>query len=137
MVGAGDEVGRRMRIPIAVALGGALGAVARYLMVGRFEHWLGAGFPHGTLTANVLGSLLMGMLIELLALVWSPSPELRALLAVGLLGSFTTFSGISLETLLLFEAGAPGQAALYAFASVALSLIGIYGGMRLFRITLT
>ncbi len=125
-----------MRIPIAVALGGALGAVARYLMVGGFEHWLGAGFPYGTLTANVLGSLLMGMLIELLALVWSPSPELRALLTVGLLGSFTTFSGLSLETVLLLEAGAPGQAAFYALASVLLSLIGIFAGMRLARVAL-
>ncbi len=126
-----------MRIPIAVALGGALGAVARYLMVGRFEHWFGAGFPYGTLTVNVLGSFLMGVLIELMALVWSPSPELRALLVVGLLGSFTTFSGLSLQTLLLFEAGAPGQAALYALASVLLSLLGIFAGMRLSRVVLS
>ena len=126
-----------MRIPIAVALGGALGAVARYLMVGRFEHWLGAGFPYGTLTANVLGSLLMGVLIELMALVWSPSPELRALLIVGVLGSFTTFSALSLDTLLLFEAGAPGKAALYALASVLLSVIGIFAGMRVARVALS
>ena len=126
-----------MRIPIAVALGGALGALARYLLVGRFEHWFGAGFPYGTLTANVLGSLLMGMLIELLALVWSPSPEMRALLTVGLLGSFTTFSALSLDTLLLFEAGAPGRAALYALASVLLSLIAIFAGMRLARAALS
>ena len=125
-----------MRIPIAVALGGALGALARYLMVGGFEHWLGAGFPFGTLAANVLGSFLMGVLIDLLALVWSPSPGMRALLTVGLLGSFTTFSGLSLETLLLFEAGAPGQAALYALASVLLSLIAIFAGMRLARAAL-
>ena len=125
-----------MRIPIAVALGGAFGALARYLMVGRIEHWLGAGFPFGTLTANVLGSFLMGVLIEIMALVWSPSAEMRALLTVGLLGSFTTFSGLSLDTLLLFEAGAPGQAALYALASVLLSLIGIFAGMRLFRVSL-
>jgi CrcB protein len=126
-----------MRIPIAVALGGAFGALARYLMVGRLELWLGAGFPFGTLAANVLGAFLMGVLIDLMALVWSPSPELRALLTVGLLGSFTTFSGLSLDTLLLFEGGAPGQAALYAFASVLLSLIGIFAGMRLTRAVLS
>ena len=126
-----------MRIPIAVALGGALGALARYWIVVRFEHWLGAGFPFGTLTANVLGAFLMGVLIELMALVWSPSGELRALLTVGILGSFTTFSALSVDTLMLVEAGAPAQAALYALASVALSLIGIYGGMRLFRVTLS
>ncbi len=126
-----------MRIPIAVALGGAFGALARYLMVGRLELWLGAGFPFGTLAANVLGAFLMGVLIDLMALVWSPSPELRALLTVGLLGSFTTFSGLSLDTLLLFESGAPGQAALYALASVLLSLIGIFAGMRLTRAVLS
>ncbi len=125
-----------MRIPIAVALGGALGALGRYLMVDRVELWLGAGFLYGTLTANVLGSFLMGVMIELMLRVWSPSPELRAMLAVGVLGSFTTFSGLSLNTLLLFEAGAPGQAALYALASVALSLIGIFAGMRLVRVAL-
>ena len=129
--------GGAMTIPIAVALGGALGALARYLMVGRFELWLGAGFPFGTLAANVLGSFLMGVLIELMALVWSPTPELRALLAVGLLGCFTTFSALSLETLLLFEGGAPGQAALYALASVLLSLVGIFAGMRLARVVLS
>ena len=126
-----------MRIPLAVAAGGALGALARYLMVGRIELWLGAGFPFGTLTANVLGSFLMGALIEVLALVWSPSEELRALLAVGVLGSFTTFSSFSLETLLLVEAGAPGQAALYVLASVVLSLAGIFAGMRLLRVALS
>ncbi|MHA1151213.1 MAG: fluoride efflux transporter CrcB [Alphaproteobacteria bacterium] len=126
-----------MRIPIAVALGGAIGALARYLMVGRFEHWFGTGFPYGILAANVLGSFLMGVLIELMALAWSASPDMRALLTVGLLGSFTTFSGLSLRTLLLFEAGAPGQAALYALASVLLSLIGIFAGMRLFRVALS
>ncbi len=123
-----------MRIPIAVALGGALGALARYLMVGRIEHWLGAGFPFGTLAVNVLGSFLMGVSIEIM-LAWSPSEALRALFTVGLLGSFTTFSALSVETLMLVESGAPGQAALYAIASVALSLIGIYGGMQLFRVT--
>jgi CrcB protein len=51
------------------------------------------------------------------------------------LGSFTSFSALSVETLMLVESGAPGQAALYAFASVLLSLAGIFGGMRLFRVT--
>ena len=126
-----------MRIPIAVALGGALGALARYLMVGRFEQWLGAGFLYGTLAANILGSFLMGVLVEFMLRFWSPSPELRALLLVGLLGSFTTFSGLSLNTLLLFESGKTGQAALYALASVLLSLIAILAGMRLARVSLS
>ena len=122
-----------MRIPTAVALGGALGAVARYLMVGRFEHWLGAGFPYGTLTANVLGSLLMGMLIEVLALVWSPSPELCALLVVGLLGSFTTFSALSYQTVFLMDKGLMLPALAGLLGNVVLGLLVAYLGVGLAR----
>ncbi len=120
-----------MRIPLAMATGGAIGASARYLLVGRLAHWLGAGFPVGTLAVNAVGSFMLGVLIEVTALVWSPSPELRALLVVGVLGSFTTVSAFSLDVLVLFEPGAPGLAGLYLAASVTLLLAGIYAGMRL------
>ncbi len=126
-----------MRIPLAVAAGGAIGALARYLLVGGLDLWLGAGFPVGTLAANAVGSFMMGVLIEVTALVWSPSPELRALLAVGVLGSFTTVSAFSLDILVLFERGASGLAGLYLTASVTLSLAGIYAGMRLLRLALS
>ncbi len=126
-----------MSIPLAVAAGGAIGALARYLLVGGFDLWLGAGFPMGTLAANAVGSFMIGVLIEVTALVWSPSPELRALLVVGVLGSFTTVSTFSLDVLVLFERGAAGQAAVYVLASVTLSLAGIYAGMRLLRLALT
>ncbi len=126
-----------MRIPLAVAAGGAIGASARYLLVGGLDHWLGAGFPMGTLAANALGSFLIGVLIEVTALVWSPAPELRALLVVGVLGSFTTVSAFSLDVLVLFERGAGGLARLYLAASVTLSLAGIYAGMRLLRVALS
>ncbi len=126
-----------MRIPLAVAAGGAIGASARYLLVGGLDHWLGAGFPMGTLAANALGSFLIGVLIEVTALVWSPAPELRALLVVGVLGSFTTVSAFSLDVLVLFERGAGGLAGLYLAASVTLSLAGIYAGMRLLRVALS
>ena len=81
-----------MRIPLAVAAGGAIGASARYLLVGGLGRVLGPGFPMGTRAANALGSFMIGVLIEVTALVWPPSPELRALLVVGVLGSFTTVS---------------------------------------------
>jgi CrcB protein len=126
-----------MRIPLAVAAGGAIGASARYLLVGGLDHWLGAGFPMGTLAANALGSFMLGVLIEVTALVWSPAPELRALLVVGVLGSFTTVSAFSLDVLALFERGASGLAGLYLAASVTLSLAGIYAGMRLLRLALS
>ncbi len=126
-----------MRIPLAVAAGGAIGASARYLLVGGLDHWLGAGFPMGTLAVNALGSFTLGVLIEVTALVWSPAPELRALLVVGVLGSFTTVSAFSLDVLVLFERGAGGLAGLYLAASVTLSLAGIYAGMRLLRVALS
>jgi CrcB protein len=126
-----------MRIPLAVAAGGAIGASARYRLVGGLDHWLGAGFPMGTLAVNALGSFMIGVLIEVTALVWSPAPELRALLVVGVLGSFTTVSAFSLDALVLFERGAGGLAGLYIAASVTLSLAGIYAGMRLLRLALS
>ncbi len=126
-----------MRIPLAVAAGGAIGASARHLLVGGLDLWFGAGFPVGTLAVNALGSFMIGVLIEVTALVWSPSPELRALLVVGVLGSFTTVSAFSLDVLALFERGAGGLAGLYLVASVPLSLAGIYAGMRLLRLALS
>ncbi len=126
-----------MRIPLAVAAGGAIGASARYLLVGRLDHWLGAGFSMGTLAANATGSFMIGALIEVTALVWSPAPELRALLVAGVLGSVTSVSTFSLDVLVLFERGAAGQAAVYVLASVTLSLAGIYAGMRLLRLALS
>ena len=123
-----------MRIPLAVAAGGAVGAVARYLVVTQAGLWLGGGLLLGTLAVNAVGSLLMGIFIEVSALVWSP--EMRAALTVGVLGGFTTFSAFSLDVIGLVEQGAPLPAALYVAASVILSLAGVYGGMRLFRIVL-
>ncbi len=130
-----------MRIPLAEAAGGAIGASARYLLAGGLGLWLGlwlgAGLPVGTLAVNALGSFMIGVPIEVTALVWSPSPELRALLAVGVPGSFTTVSTFSLDVLVLLERGASGLAGLYLAASVTLSLAGIYAGMRLWRLALS
>ena len=113
------------------------GASARYLLVGRLDHWLGAGFSMGTLAANATGSFMIGALIEVTALVWSPAPELRALLVVGVLGSFTTVSAFSLDVLGRFERGASDLAGLYLAASATLSLAGIHAGMRLLRLALS
>ena len=126
-----------MKILLAVAAGGALGAVGRYLIVSQIGHWLGSGFPYGTLTVNVVGSFILGALVETMALVWSPSPELRALLVVGVLGAFTTFSAFSLDVVLLGERGQSLAAALYVIASVALSVGGLFAGLRVMRLILT
>lgn len=120
----------------AVAVGGAAGSVARYLTMSAVGHWLGSDFPFGTLTVNVLGSLIMGMLVEASALAWSPSPELRAMLTVGVLGGFTTFSTFSLDAAVLVERQQQGLAAVYAVVSVAASVAALFGGMAGLRFIL-
>jgi CrcB protein len=82
---------------------------------------------------NVLGSLAVGVLVELGALVWSPSPELRAMLVVGVLGSFTTFSTFSLDVVELVQRGAALPAMGYIVASVVLCIVGLVFGMSLAR----
>ncbi len=125
-----------MKILLAVAVGGAIGAVGRYLVISQVGHWLGTGFPYGTLTVNVVGSFILGALVETLALVWSPSPELRALMVVGVLGAFTTFSTFSLEVVLLFERHQSLATFVYVLASVCLSVGGLFAGLRLMRLVL-
>lgn len=120
-----------------VALGGAVGSVARYGTMSVIGPWLGGDFPHATLFVNVIGSFIFGGLTETWALVWSPGPELRALIAVGFLGGFTTFSAFSLDSWVLIERGDAAAAALYAVLSVVLSVGGFYAGLSLLRHVLT
>jgi len=125
-----------MKLIIAIALGGAFGAVGRHYVGVMAIKLFGHGFPWGTLTVNIAGSLLMGVLIEWMALSWSPSPEVRALLTVGVLGAFTTFSTFSLDTVALYERGMIGAAALYVGASVICSIAALLIGLRLMRLVL-
>ena len=130
-----------MQTLLAVGAGGALGAMARYALVARVGRAVGpdgiAGVPVGILTANVLGSLLMGVLAAVLAHAWEPPEALRALLSTGLIGAFTTFSTFALEASVLLERGALGLAAAYIGGSVALSLLGLFAGLWLVRAVLT
>ena len=125
-----------MKMLLVVGAGGAIGAVGRYLVMIQVRHWLGDGFPWATLTVNVVGSFILGLLIEALALAWSPSQELRVLMTVGLLGAFTTFSTFSMDVALLYERGEVGLALLYVLASVSLSIAGLFAGLHLCRAVL-
>lgn len=117
---------------LAVAAGGALGSVARYLCVGWVMALVGTpgGFPWGTLAVNAVGGLIMGALVEAMARGTGVSAELRAFLAVGVLGGFTTFSSFSLEVVLLWQRGEPAQAGAYVVASVALAVGGLLLGLQ-------
>ena len=115
---------------LLVALGGAVGAVARYGVGFGAVRWLGLAFPWGTLVVNVVGGLAMG----LLAARFGPEQEaVRLALGVGVLGGFTTFSAFSLETVRLME-HQPGLAMLYAAASVILSVGACWVGLMLGRV---
>lgn len=118
---------------LAVAFGGAVGAAGRHLVSGQIMRWAGGGFPWGTLTVNVLGSFLLGVLVEYLVLRWSATQEMRGFLVVGLLGGFTTFSAFSLDAVLLLERGSLGPAFAAIAGNAVLSICGLFAGMMLFR----
>lgn len=118
---------------LAVAAGGALGALLRYGMSLGVHGLLGRGFPYGTLTVNVTGSLAMGVLYVLLLERSALGPEWRLALLVGLLGAFTTFSSFAIETLVLVEEGAPWRALANVLASVVTCLVACWAGLWIGR----
>ncbi len=117
---------------IQVAIGGAIGAVGRYLTGVAAVRVMGHGYPWGTLTVNIIGSFLMGVLIVGL-MTKDGGMRIAPLLMTGVLGGFTTFSAFSLDALTIFERGQVGQAALYVIASVVLSLLAIFLGVIIAR----
>lgn len=117
---------------LQIALGGAIGAVLRYLSGVAVARAFGVtGFPLGVLAVNVVGSGIMGLLFVWLA--HRGLTHLNAFLMTGILGGFTTFSAFSLEAITLWERGAAGQAALYVGLSVGLSFAALVGGIHLGR----
>jgi fluoride exporter len=119
---------------IAVAMGGAFGAALRFLVSNGVYQWLGRGFPYGTLTVNVIGSFLIGLMTEALILQRiAISMEYRAAILVGLFGSLTTFSTFSLETLYLIEQGNILKASLNVLVSVFLCIFAVWIGLLLGR----
>ena len=116
---------------VAVGIGGALGAMARYGVGLAATRAFGYGFPVGVLSVNIVGSFLMGIFVVLAAerglSAWSP------FVAAGVLGGFTTFSAFSLEAVTLYERGEIAQAALYVVLSVTLSICGLVLGLMVAR----
>lgn len=121
-----------MNMVLAIASGGAIGAVLRHLC-GQFALRFGADFPWGTLGVNVIGSFFMGVLISVFAHYWNPSAEVRGFLTVGILGAFTTFSTFSLDVANLWERGMAMATAGYIIGSVVLSITALFAGLLLVR----
>ncbi|MBT3556484.1 MAG: fluoride efflux transporter CrcB [Rhodospirillales bacterium] len=123
-----------IKLIVWVAAGGAMGAVARYLSMSAVGHWFGHGFPWGTIVVNVVGSFVLGALVETFALVWSPSDAVRTMLVVGVLGSFTTFSTFSLDIQTLIARGSFMAAGGYVAGSVVAGIMAFMAGMAIFRL---
>lgn len=116
---------------IQVALGGAIGASARYLTNVGAMRLVGPGFPWATPLVNVVGSFLMGMLVVVLADRFGN--RFAPFLMTGVLGGFTTFSAFSLDAVTLWERGQGAMAGLYVVGSVVLSILALVAGLALAR----
>jgi CrcB protein len=123
---------QRMRTVLAVALAGALGALARWGIGAWFGHRY-PSFPWGTMVINISGSFILGVLFAVLVERGIGSATARVALMVGLLGAYTTFSTFSLETFRLLEEGATGSALANIGLSVVLGLLAVWLGITVGR----
>lgn len=116
-----------------IAIGSAIGGVSRYLLGGLVQRLAGGTFPTGTLLINVTGSFLLGAILRYGVETTTLTPEVRALLTIGICGGYTTFSTFSYEAVALLEDGEWTRAALYVTLSVGLSLLATFLGFAAAR----
>ena len=121
---------------IAIAFGGAFGAMSRFWIHSAVQRFNGSSFPLGTFSVNILGSFLIGVFFVVLAEKAQFAEPWRPLVTVGFLGAMTTFSTFSLDALLLFEQGHYNTALFYIVSSVALCLFAAFTGMQVTRVML-
>ena len=122
-----------MNLIFIIAVGGAIGAVCRYLLSSQIAQVAGTQFPWGILIVNVVGGFFMGAIAGLGAQSMGISQETRTFLTTGVLGGFTTFSAFSLDMALLIERGDIMNAAAYALSSVIGSVAALFLGLYIVR----
>lgn len=119
---------------LAIALGGAFGAVSRYWVYNFFVKNVAGKFPWATLTVNIAGSFLIGIAFVVLTERAEIGPEWRGLITVGFLGAFTTFSTFSMDVIGLVEQGDIAAAISYVLSSVVVCIIAAWLGLTLSRV---
>ena len=118
-----------MPTTLAIALAGALGALARYGLDGLISRRAPTSFPWGTFAINITGSFVLGLLFVVMTERFRPDPWFRSAVTIGFLGAYTTFSTLSLETYRLAEDGAYGLAVANALGSLAAGMAAVYAGV--------
>lgn len=122
-----------VRAAIAISLGAVPGALSRYYLTGLFARWFGIGFPYGTFFINVTGSFVMGLFTTFILARASFLAEVRLLVAVGFLGSYTTFSTYALDSSALLRSQNYHLALLYGLGSAIVGVIGLELGSFIAR----
>lgn len=122
-----------IKILLLIGSGGFAGSVLRYLVSQGVQNKFLSSFPYGTLTVNIIGSLLIGIVYGLVE-KGNLSPELRLFLATGILGGFTTFSAFSLDSLNLLQEGLWVESITYILLSVVLGILAAFLGILLIKI---
>ncbi|HKT43389.1 MAG TPA: fluoride efflux transporter CrcB [Gaiellaceae bacterium] len=118
-----------MRTAVAIAIAGAVGALARYGLEGLVSRRAPGAFPWGTFAVNVSGAFVLGFVFTVMTEQFTVAPWIRGAVTIGFLGAYTTFSTLSFETYRLAEDGALGLAAANAFGSLAAGLAAVYLGV--------
>ena len=126
-----------MKVLLAVAIGGAIGAIARFQLSQSFIKSFSGDFIYNILVANIVGCFLMGVCYEFMNLKMNVGVEWRAFFMVGILGAFTTFSSFALDVFILVERGSYLNASMYILSSVVFSIVGLFVGIYIMRTIIT